>query len=481
MAIVEKRGKGFSIRVSAGYNSKGKQIRKNFTWIPELGLTEKQLAKELQRQVMKFEELVRTGRVIDGNIRFNDFANKWLELHAEKTLSPKTIFDYKHQLIRINQGIGHIRLDRLQPAQLLSFYDNLSEKGVRLDIRYKATDKLKVALDLKEVSFKQIGKDGGLSESTVLNAYNGRIISKKSADGIAASLGLNRNSLFEPINGDARLSGTSIQHYHRLISSILSTAVEWQVIPYNPAERVRAPRAEKKEATFLDDQQARKLIELLEGEPLQFKVLVIMLIYTGLRRGEICALKWSDIDFKKSLLHVRKSAQYLPKIGVFEKDPKSGAAVRVIKLPKLAKTILLEHKNAQNAEAEACGDQWHKSDLILTRSNGMIMLPDEISRSFRVFIERKKLPHVHLHSLRHTNATLMISAGTDIRTVSKRLGHAQTSTTMNIYSHAIRSADEAAAEALDDLLNPIKKAVKETDSAKIKEPLATEIIALNHN
>lgn len=480
MAIVEKRGNGYSIRVSAGYNSKGKQIRKNFTWTPDPGLTEKQLKKELQRQIFKFEELVSTGRVIDGNIKFSAFAEKWIELHAEKMLAPKTVFDYKRQLIRINEGLGHIRLDRLQPAHLLSFYDNLSEKGVRLDIRYKGTEKLKQAIEAKEVSYKLIGKDGGISESTVMNAYNGQVISRKSADGLAKSLGQSQSALFEPVNSDLRLSGSSIQHYHRQISSILSTAVEWQVIPFNPAERVRAPRVEKKEAVFLDDQQARDLVELLESEPLQFKVMVIMLIYTGLRRGEICALKWSDIDFKKSLLHVRKSAQYLPKLGVFEKSPKSGASMRVIKLPTLAKTILLEHKNAQKVEADACGDQWHSSELILTRNNGLIMLPDEISRCFRDFIRRKGLPNIHLHSLRHTNATLMISAGTDIRTVSNRLGHAQTSTTMNIYAHAIRSADEAAAEALDNILNPIRKAENSPADYKGKELQKTEILAINH-
>jgi integrase len=256
------------------------------------------------------------------------------------------------------------------------------------------------------------------------------------------------------------LSGNSILHYHRLISSILTTAVEWQIILSNPAERARAPRAEKKEAKYLDDVEARQLIKLLDIEPIQYRTMVTLLIFSGLRRGELCGIKWSDIDFASGLMHVQRAVQYLPGKGLFEVPPKRGSQ-RVIKLPSVALRLLLEHKNAQAAEAKACGDQWQENALVFTRWNGTYFNPDDLTQWFNAFIQRNGLKKATPHSLRHTNATLMIAAGTDLRTVSKRLGHVQTSTTSNIYAHAIRSADEAASETLENILDPVNRTIIE--------------------
>jgi len=110
LAIIEKRGNSYSIRISTGYNTQGKQLKKNFTWKPNPNLTEKQQHKELQRQIIKYEDMAHTGRSIDGKIKFSEFADQWLSDYAEKQLAPKTINTYKHLLLRINAGIGHIRL-----------------------------------------------------------------------------------------------------------------------------------------------------------------------------------------------------------------------------------------------------------------------------------------------------------------------------------------------------------------------------------
>lgn len=491
MATIKKIGSSYLIRVSTGYriikdkNGKPKRVqqRKNFTWKPEPGLTSKQEREELNRQVVKFEERVNTGRVIDGNIKFSEFAEKWMELHASKQLEPKTVHEYRRQLVRINAAIGHVRLDRLQPAQLLGFYDNLSEEGVRTDIRFHATEKLKQAAEDAGLNASQIARLAKIGNSTGQAAVRGEPIIRQSAEAIAKALNYKLSDLFTPVEGKTRLSGTTALAHHRLISSILNYAVEWQVIPFNPADRVRAPRSESKEAKYLDEVQARQLIEALQNEPLQFKTMIIVLVYTGLRRGELCGLKWSDIDFAQSLLQVNRAIQYLPTRGIFEKDPKKKSK-RPIKIPSLALRILLEHKNAQEKEAQDCGDAWHDMDLVFTRSDGTYYNPDDLSAAFHEFIINKAvplgLPAVNAHSLRHTNATLQIAGGVDIRTVSKRLGHAQTSTTMNIYSHAIKSADEAAADALDDILNPNKEKESKVKSGHTKQQKKTKITAISH-
>ena len=103
------------------------------------------------------------------------------------------------------------------------------------------------------------------------------------------------------------------------------------------------------------------------------------------------------------------------------------------------------------------GDRWQESGRIFTSWDGAPIHPDSITNWFTGFIKRNNLPPVTIHGLRHTSATLLIASGTNIRTISARLGHSQTSTTMNIYAHAIKSADAAAAETLGDILNPTKR------------------------
>lgn len=127
---------------------------------------------------------------------------------------------------------------------------------------------------------------------------------------------------------------------------------------------------------------------------------------------------------------------------------------RVIKVPDQALSLLKEYKKAQGAEKMELGSKWDEHGKIFTQWNGKPIHPDSVTGWFRDFIHRNNLPYVSIHSLRHTNATLLIASGVDLRTVSKRLGHANMTTTGNIYTHAIQTADERAAEVLGDILSP---------------------------
>lgn len=465
MAQIIKRGNTYTIRVSNKYDIDKNQRKRNFTWKPDPGMTPKQEEKELARQVALFEEQVRTGRFINGNIKFAAFAEKWMADYAEMQLAPKTIHRYKSLLTRINKAIGHIRLDQLQPTHLIEFYDNLAEKGIRNDLKYRATDEF--SKKVKD-SFKttELVSKADLSTSTVYAALQGRSICESSAKSICKAFEGSLSDCFKPVTSNSKLSSRTILHHHRVISSILETAVHWQVILSNPADRVKAPRVIRSESKCLDEIQSKKLVELLQAEPIQYRTMIILLIYTGIRRGELCGLQWSDIDFKNRVLHVQRALQYLPKQGLFVKEPKSSSSKRAIKLSVYAIQLLKEYKvwqseerlrlgdRWQQEEREKAGDNWKDPEFIFTRWNGSPFNPDDLTKWFRSFNREHDLPQVNIHSLRHTNATLMIAGGTDIRTVSKRLGHAQTSTTANIYAHAIQSADEAAAETLENILDP---------------------------
>jgi integrase len=249
-----------------------------------------------------------------------------------------------------------------------------------------------------------------------------------------------------------QLAGKTISHHHRLISSILNQAVFWQVIPDNPTRRVKPPKVERKEAKYLDEEQTVTLLHLLDNEPHQNQVMIRLFLLSGVRRGELCGLEWKDIDFKNNMITVCRTSQYLPDMGIFTKGTKTDSSVRTIKLPDQAFELLKEHRKWQRKKRIAMGDRWVDSDRIFAQDDGTPVHPDSITGWFHDFISRTDLPQISIHSLRHTNITLLLAAGIPLKTVSYRAGHAQTSTTANIYSHAIRTADEKAAEVLENFV-----------------------------
>ncbi|MDD4564647.1 MAG: tyrosine-type recombinase/integrase [Eubacteriales bacterium] len=327
MATITKRGETYRIRVSCGYDISGKQIMRSTTWDPDPGMSAKQIEKELQRQAVLFEERCRSGQFLDGSIKFAEFAEKWIHDHAEKQLKAKTIARYKKLLIRINQGIGHIRLDKLQPHHIIDFCNNLAEEGVREDIKYKSSADLRAAIKSKNYTVDKLATEAGVSTTIIYSACSGKNISADVAKRLSKALDI--KNAFKPAEDSKTVLADRTQlHYFRLISSILSSAVQWQVIPYNVCARVKAPSVKQKEAKYLDDVQVSRLFEYLEKAPFDYRALIHLLLYTGLRRGELLGLKWTDIDFDNSLLYVRRTLLYLPEKGLFEDAPKTDASNR---------------------------------------------------------------------------------------------------------------------------------------------------------
>nr|WP_300184230.1 tyrosine-type recombinase/integrase [uncultured Agathobaculum sp.] len=457
MATITKRGNSYRITVSCGYDLNGKQLRRTMTWTPEPGMTRRQTEKELDRQAVLFEERCRTGQVLDGNIKFADFAERWFKDYAEKQLRPTTVARYHVLMPRINAAIGHIRLDKLQPHHLMQFYNNLAETGVREDMRYQSTVDFKALLKSRGMTKREFAKQANLSVYVLDSMTRGDKVSATSAHKIASTLKLPLDKVFRPAEGKDTLAVSTILHHHRLISSMLSTAVKWQLIFSNPCSRVVLPKNKRKEAVYLDEDQAAQLLQALEGESLQHQVIVKMLLYTGMRRGELCGLEWKDIDFERAVISVRRSSLYLSGKGVFEDETKNETSERCMKVSDDVIAMLRIWRAEQAKERLRLGDQWQDNDRLFTAWNGAPIRPDVITAWFHKFVTKNGLPPIHVHSLRHTNATLLIAAGTNLTTVAARLGHANTTTTSKIYAHAIKSADQAAAEALQDILHPVRK------------------------
>ena len=139
-----------------------------------------------------------------------------------------------------------------------------------------------------------------------------------------------------------KLYSKTVLEHHRLLHSILQQAVYWQMIQYNPASRVRAPKAKKQSIDFYDDVQTIALIKALEGKDLKFRVIILLTIFTGLRRREVLRLEWQDINFKNSPVTVRQASQYVSSIGIYTKDSKTETSNRVISIPDSITKLLKE-------------------------------------------------------------------------------------------------------------------------------------------
>ena len=223
------------------------------------------------------------------------------------------------------------------------------------------------------------------------------------------------------------------------------------LISYNPARRATPPKIERSEVESFQPEELGRILECLEQEPIKWRTITHLLIVTGCRRGEIMGLHWDAIDWKGRQLRIDRALLYTAESGIYEDTTKTGEA-RFIKVPQETIDMLKLYRAYFDGLRLKNKDRWIESGYVFTRDDGGVMNPDNITQWLASFSKRHDLPPIHPHAFRHTMASLLIYNGTDVLTVSKRLGHAKVSTTTDIYSHAIRAADERAAECVADMI-----------------------------
>lgn len=426
MASIEKRitkkGITYTITVSNGYDITGKKLREKTTYIPDISMTPKQQEKALQAFVFEFEQKVKQGKFLSGEkITFKEFALKWLKEYAKNQLAVTTYDSYCNSLNKhIYPLLGHYKLAQIKPLHLQSIYNKWTSEG---------------------------------------------------------------------------LQPATVKRRHAIISVILKTAVRWQIINTNPCEKVQLPKPNKdisdikyftpeqvniflqsldesysttyKSHTRIDDtgkQYSVKEYTEYRTLPKQLKLFYILAIYTGMRRGELVALTWDDIDFNNNMINVNKSTT-VGANGIVNKGTKNKASIRNISIPLNITNILRDYKKEQTALRLRLGNLWEGKGHIFIQWNGKQMYPDTATHTFRELLIKHnssdkvknnpylKLPLIPLHGLRHTNATLLISSNKiDIKTIQKHLGHASTNTTLNIYAHPLEDLEQGCANAIEEII-----------------------------
>ena len=451
MASIKKRGTSYLIKVSLGYSADGNQQAKFLTWTPPVGMTKRQIEKELNRQAVLFEEQCRNGKILNDNIRFGDFVKIWWRDYAENNLRKKTMYGYKHQLQHITAAFGQRKLKDITPTMIYAFYDNLREVGIREDDKYQSIVDFKELLKEKKYTKKVYAEKAKIGTSTVDALIAGRNVSRATAKSVSAAMEIPFQQLFMAANPGV-LSENTILHYHHLLSSILQKAVHWQYLMENPLRRVEPPKKEKKRLRYLQEEDVQRLVDALESQDIRYRTAVIVLLLTGMRRGELMGLDWADIDWDRSLIHITKTVQYLPEEGIFSDETKNESSCRTIKVGDEVLKVLQEYQNAQEMRKREIGDLWTDCGRVFVTWDGKAMNPDVLSSWFRGLVRKNDLPDISIHSLRHTAASFLIAHHHAVSTVAGQLGHASPDTTMKIYTHELKSAQAEAAEALQSMI-----------------------------
>ncbi len=247
------------------------------------------------------------------------------------------------------------------------------------------------------------------------------------------------------------LSENTIKHYHQLITSILQSAQKKKLIKENPCNLVEIPMIKKKESKFYDESQINNLLQALKTAELKYKAIVYIALFCGLRLGEILGLNENDINFDKNEISITKASQYLPTIGVFEKEPKNESSNRIVAMPKIVMDIIKEQILDKKKQQIRLGSKWKSSNKLFIKWNGEPMYTYAPSKWFNKFLKKNNLPPLPFHGLRHTAATYLINQGMDVKSVSTTLGHSKANTTLNIYAHSFKKANKESAEIMDNL------------------------------
>ncbi len=327
----------------------------------------------------------------DGNMNFLEFTKLWLKDYAEPNVKPTTLYGYRCNLnAYILPKFKDYKLNEIKVYDLEKFYNELKNRPTK---ETKGTDHEKM------------------------------------------------------------LSSTTILKQHRQLSLMFSTAIKWEFLDSNPCTKVLKPPVKAiPEMAFYNEEEIKHMLKLLDNEDLDLKVAVYMLVLGGFRRGELLGLYWDDIDFENQTVKISKNLLSLRGIGVTESTVKTTKSNRTITLPSECFDLLKEYKQLQEDRKRLLSSKWNNTPYVFKSLFGGCMQPEWLSRHWKLFLERNDLRIIRLHDLRHTCATYLLSIGTPLATVSRKLGHSDIYTTLNTYTHSLEADDKKAVEELSNRL-----------------------------
>ncbi len=345
--------------------------------------------REAESEYAKFRLEVEVGEYITPEkMTFGAFVEEWHSKYAIKHLAFKTLYTYKCNLKnRILPAFQHLPIKDIKPLHIVDFLDKLEMNNSRGD-----------------------KKSGGLASGTI------------------------------EIN-------------HRILKNIFKRAVEWRIINRNPVSDVQKPKVTSKEIMPYDETEVAQMLQALQKESYHWRMLITVALTTGLRRSELLGLEWKHVDFNTGVIDVRQTMIHALKGEVIVKQPKTKKSIRKVALPSYVLEELKEYYSYRIKERNELGDAWRGGEwfFLFSHSDGQPFHHESPYQWFRQFVIKNDFRYIRFHDLRHTSATILINQGVHAKIISERLGHGSIMTTMNIYGHALRTADQAAADKFESL------------------------------
>lgn len=453
--IERKSGTTYKITVCTGRDVYGKQQRHYMTWTPPPDLKGRAVERELNRVAVEFESKLCQGFKPDDRRTFAEYAQYCYELRVQRGDKPQTLARIKRQTARINEYIGHMRLRDIRPYHLNELYKKLAMPGAsRWNVI--AVPNVNFSELVGDDSAVQFAKKVGVHKQTIGRCIHGQTISRDNAQAIERNLG--KSGLFTYINDDRPMSSGTIRDYHAVICTVMKQAYKEMIIEFDPTERVTLPKKKPvRESKALELDELQNIIDAVNKEPIDRRALIMFLICTGCRRGEAVALTWDKLDLNKKTALISASAGYTAEAGTFIGSTKTDRP-RVVALPDELVTLMRDYQKYQVAMKTQMYDAWTHNNLVFPRWNGEILNPGTVNHILDEICTKNNLPHVNPHLFRHTAASILISSGLDILTVSQMLGHSDISTTLNIYSHALETSRQKAADCISEIVLQSKRA-----------------------
>lgn len=400
--IVKRIGQGgevsFLLRYYIESPETGERRRVNTTaHVP----TEKEAKRELRRLLSQADQ----GTHVDPKrLTLGEWIETWISVHAEQSVSAKTLERYTELLkLHVKPHLGAQSLQKLSTVHIDSLYAKLRTEGKR--------------------SRTAVSEESGAAEER------------------------------------SGLSEQTILHVHRVLSRLLSIAVKKRLLARNPAEDATAPRPKARKGTgdskriqALDRAQLKTLLNGLNGKELF--LLVAVAAGTGMRRGELLGLRWTDIDFEQGKIRVQQSVEQT-RAGIQFKEPKNSTSKRTVGIDRGLVDLLRAHWKSQAELLLKFGAKLPPDALLFPKDPlepAAPTKPEYVSKKFAVAARQIGFPNLRFHDLRHTHATLLLTAGVPVNAVATRLGHSTPVVTLTVYGHVIRQAEEQAVSVAGTLL-----------------------------
>lgn len=453
-------------------NGKDAETGKRKTFVKRIyntdGLTEAKFRKLAEKLSIAFEEEIAaayqqaTTDVRSRILTFSELMIEW-KAHIQANLS----INYLGRAEQVEKlftayleehHLAHLPISEISVRDVELFLKSFKTKKMR----GKPMAKLKQELP-KTVNFRELAREKILPRCTSYNLKKrGTSIEKETADRVCEKYGLDFTEFFEVVQAEEPYAVETIRGYRRILRALFNEAVRYEWIQKNPVCKTKVgagsgnttlrPVSEKEVFSIREAQRFMALLNELPDEFINRKMPLKFMLLTGVRIGEMCGLRWSDIDLERKIVHIQRNRLYSSKVGIYEKDPKTGSSIRDIPLPDVLVEDLRQYMEWFR-EADALFDERMDMYYLAVNIYREPLSPQRPGVWLKNYVTEWGLKHVTCHGLRHTYCSILLSLGVPIQTVSRYMGHSDPTITLKVYSHFIPDTQETALLALSSITN----------------------------